>query len=447
MESYDFVVIGAGSGGLAAARRAAGHGAHVLVVEAGQLGGTCVNLGCVPKKVMFNAASVAETLSDAGDYGFDVQRGGFAWERVKRARDAYIARLHEIYERNLSVDGVTLRRGVAVLHPAGIQLEGQTIAARHTLIASGGRPKLPDIPGAELGITSNEFFELTELPKRVAIVGAGYIGVELAGIFLSLGSQVTLVLRGEQLLRGFDAMLRETLLEAMTEAGLDLVSRCTLQQVVKHSDGTLELRGIEGQTLAGFDCLLWAIGRQPNTSGLELEALGIELDSEGHVQVDDWQNTSVNNVYAVGDVTGRLQLTPVAIAAGRRLADRVFGKDPESKLDYDNIPSVVFSHPPIGTVGLTEGEARRAYGDSVKCYTTRFRDMYYSITQRKPVTAMKLVTAGASEKIVGIHVIGRSADELIQGFAVAVVMGATKADFDRTVAIHPTAAEELVTLR
>lgn len=431
---------------MAAARRAAAHGAKVVLVEAGRLGGTCVNVGCVPKKIMFNAASVGECLDEAGDYGFSLSRSGFDLARLKRSRDQVVSALNAIYQRNLDVDGVELVRGWARLHAEGVTVDDRLLSATHTLIATGGRPRVPRIPGAELGITSDHFFELETLPQRVAIVGGGYIGVELAGIFHALGSEVTLVLRGQQLLKEFDTTLRETLLDEMTKSGIGLVVQCDIAEVRRRPDG-IEFEGARGQRRGGFDCLLWAIGREPNTEGLGLAERGIEASPEGFIEVDAYQNTSQKGVYAVGDVTGQRQLTPVAIAAGRKLADRVFGGNPHSKLDYHDIPSVVFSHPPIGSVGLTEEQARTTFGETVKIYTSTFKNLYYSVTARKPVTVVKLVTVGATEKVVGIHVIGKSADELIQGFAVALVMGATKADLDRTVAIHPTAAEELVTLR
>lgn len=447
MPEFDLVVIGGGSGGMAAARRAAAHGAKVALVEAGRLGGTCVNVGCVPKKIMFNAASVAECIDEATDYGFDLTRSGFDLARLKRSRDEVVSMLNAIYQRNLDVDGVELVRGWGRLHAEGVAVGDRVLQAPHTLIATGGRPRVPRIPGAKLGITSDDFFELETLPERVAIVGGGYIGVEFAGIFQALGAQVSVVLRGQQLLKEFDATLRETLLDEMTKSGIEVVAHCEVAEVLRRPAGDLELRGTRGQVHAGFDCLIWAIGREPNTESLALSERGVEASPEGFIEVDAYQNTSTAGVYAVGDVTGKRQLTPVAIAAGRKLADRIFGGNPESKLCYDNIASVVFSHPPIGSVGLTEEEARASFGDTVKCYTSTFRNLYYSVTARKPVTVVKLVTVGATEKVVGIHVIGKSADELIQGFAVALVMGATKADLDRTVAIHPTAAEELVTLR
>jgi glutathione reductase (NADPH) len=448
METYDYLVLGGGSGGLASARRAAAHGARCAVIERGRLGGTCVNVGCVPKKVMFNAASIAEALHDAKGYGFDVSIDGFDWSRLKAGRDAYVARLNDIYRRNLDVAGVDLVRGWArFVDSHTVEVNGKQVRGRHVLVATGGRPTLPDLPGAEYGITSDGFFELEHLPKRVAIVGAGYIAVEIAGIFHALGAEVSLLLRKEVFLRRFDAMLRDTLMEEMSKAGVSILSCIHLDGVRKESDGSLSLTSRDGSRHSGYDVLLWAVGRDPNTSGIDIEKAGIALDDAGHIVVDEAQETNVERVYAVGDVTGKWQLTPVAIAAGRRLADRLFGGQPAAKLEYENIASVVFSHPPIGTVGLTEERAHQLYGMDVKCYTTTFRNMYHALTERTASTAMKVVCVGPREKIVGLHVIGLGADEMLQGFAVAVRMGATKADLDRTVAIHPTAAEEFVTLK
>ncbi|MCA9631861.1 MAG: glutathione-disulfide reductase [Myxococcales bacterium] len=454
MESFDYVVIGGGSGGLASARRAAKHGARVALVESGRLGGTCVNVGCVPKKVMWNVASVAEALHDARDYGFDLGAvPALDWARIKQKRDAYVERLNAIYARNLDNDGVRHLDGWGRLEgPSEVVVEStrgsERLSARHVLIATGGRPRLPGLPGEELGITSDGFFELESLPKHVAVVGAGYIAVELAGIFNALGSEVTLLIRREQLLGGFDSMLRDTLMEEMLKAGVNIETCIHLQSVNRNEQGKLELRGAGGEELGGFDRLIWAIGRDPNTRDIGLDRAGVEVRADGVIPVDDFQNTNVPGVYAVGDVIGKWELTPVAIAAGRRLADRLFAGQGDARLEYEEIPTVVFSHPPIGTVGMTEEQAHELYGMSgVRCYTTRFTNMYHAVTERKTVTAMKLVTIGAKEKVAGIHVIGMGADEMIQGFAVALRMGATKADLDRTVAIHPTASEELVTLR
>lgn len=449
MKSYDYIVVGGGSGGLASAKRAAAHGASVALIEAHKLGGTCVNVGCVPKKVMWNAASIAESIRHAHSYGFSGDPLSFDWLQLKQARDQYITRLNGIYQRGLDTSGVVVYRGWAHFvdeHTIAVQGESDDIKiqAKHILIATGGRPAVPSISGATCGITSDGFFTLEHQPQHVAVVGAGYIAVEMAGIFRSLGSHVTLILRHEQFLRRFDAMLRETLMEEMSREQVNLITCIELDHVEADDQGLLTLVG-NAQRLTGFDCLLWAIGRKPNSDKIGLERIGVAVDPEGFVVVDEWENTNVPHIHAIGDVTGRVQLTPVAIAAGRKLADRLFGGQPSARLDYQNVPSVVFSHPPIGTVGLTEEEARKQYGmDDVHIYTSRFTNMYYAITEHKVQTAMKVVTVGEQRKIVGIHVIGMGADEMIQGFAVALQMGATLADFKRTIAIHPTAAEELV---
>lgn len=453
MTDFDYIVIGGGSGGMASARRAARYGAKVALVEGRRLGGTCVNVGCVPKKVFFNAAGIAEAVRDAADYGFRVEPGRFDWAGFKQRRDAYLVRLNEIYAQNLQRDGVEtfLGRGrlerINAQQSFTIEVDGKRIHAPHVLLATGGYPRIPEIPGAQLGITSDGFFELKEQPKRVAVVGAGYIGVELAGVFRGLGSAVSLVSRYDDVLPHFDELLSQELKQHLVEDGVELLVHAQPERLTRAENGKLKLTLGDGREVAQLDRVIWAIGRVPATRGLGLETWGVEVDEGGHVLVDKYQNTNVTGVYAVGDVTLQRALTPVAIAAGRRLADRLFGGQPGAHLDVADIPSVVFSHPPIGTVGLTEGEARYQYGQGLKVYQTRFTNMYHAVTDRKPKTAMKLLAAGPEERVVGIHVIGRGADEMIQGFAVALRMGATKADFDRTIAIHPTAAEELVTLR
>ena len=447
-ESWDLVVLGGGSGGIAAAVRAASYGARAAVVESGRLGGTCVNVGCVPKKVMWNAAELAHRIIDARDYGFDVSLQGFDWGRLKRERDAYVARLNGIYEARLERESIGLVRGHGVLTgPRQVTVDGRALDAAHVLIATGGRPRLPDIPGVELGITSDGFFELDALPRRVAVVGAGYIAVELAGILASLGTEVSLVLRKDEPLRTFDATLRALVVEYLEQDGVRTVPRAAPERLERGADGSLTLHCHAGTVLDGLDHVIWAIGRDPNTGGLGLDAAGLEPGPRGEIPVDRYQNTAVENLYAVGDVTGRAELTPVAIAAGRRLADRVFGGQADRHLDYDNIPTVMFTHPPLGTVGLTEDDARARFGDDVKVYVARFNPMYHAFTSHKRACAVKLVTVGEDERIVGCHAVGDGADEMMQGFAVAVRMGARKRDFDDTVAIHPTTAEELVTLR
>jgi glutathione reductase (NADPH) len=443
----DLLVIGGGSGGIACARRAAEYGARVVLVESGRLGGTCVNVGCVPKKVMFNAATLAHGLHEAVEYGFDVAAGGLDWPALKRKRDAYVARLNGIYEGNLAKSKVDVRRSHArFVAPRAVEVDGTRIEGARVVIATGGRPLHPDIPGAELGIDSDGFFALPAQPGRVLIVGSGYIAVELAGVFAALGSDTTLLFRHDRVLRSFDDLLATTLLQEMAADGITLVDRAVPAAVARTSAG-LVLSTADGRDIGPVDAIVWATGRAPHVAGLGLEHTGVAQDAAGHIVTDLYQRTHVDGVFAIGDVTGREQLTPVAIAAGRRLADREFGGQQDRHLDYRLIPTVIFSHPPIGTVGLTEAQARAQYGDDVKVYTSGFVPMYYAPLTRKRRAAMKLVTVGAEERVVGLHVIGQGADEMLQGFAVAVRMGATKRDFDDTVAIHPTAAEEFVTMR
>ena len=446
---YDLIAIGAGSGGLSIAERAARHGARCAIIEPARLGGTCVNLGCVPKKVMWFGANIAHALHDAADYGFRVEPGPLDWSVLKAKRDAYVQGINDWYLTFLADSSIDRIAGAArFVGPHTIDVGGNRYTADHIVIATGTRPFVPNVPGAELGITSEGFFDLDRCPGRVAIVGGGYIAVELAGVFNATGCEVTLLLRThEDFLPGFDCMLRDTLMESIVSDGISIHANTSLASVARGSDGKLALATTTGESIAGYDTLVWAAGRLPNTAPLDLPAAGVALDARGYVAVDDFQNTNVPGVYAIGDVTGRVPLTPVAVAAGRRLGDRLFGGEPDRRLSYENIASVIFSHPPMGTVGLTEEAARAKHGDAVKIYQTRFTPMYHAFTQRKPRTAMKLVTVGPQERIVGLHVIGLGADEMMQGFAVAVRMGVTKRDFDETVAIHPTSAEELVTMR
>ncbi len=444
----DLVVIGGGSGGIATAIRAARHGARVALIEAARLGGTCVNRGCVPKKVMWHAAGIAEALHDAPDYGFDAALSAVDWAQLTGSRDRFIERLNGIYRDNLVDAGVTLiEERARFVTPHRVTTGERMLEADHIVIATGGRPNVPAMPGAEFGITSDGFFELERQPRHVAIVGSGYIACELAGIFRSLGSEVTVLLRGPHLLGNFDTMLREALREAMTASGIAIVTDTLIRSVVRGADGRLSLDCNDGLRVGGFDTLVWAIGRSANTASLDLAAAGLEADASGHLRTDAWQNTRVPGIYAVGDVTGRAALTPVAIAAGRRLADRLFGNRPDSRLDYEHIPTVLFSHPPIATIGLTEDEARARYGDAVQVWQSRFTPLYHALTTRKSRSAVKLITIGPEQKIVGCHIFGQGADEMLQGFAVAIRMGATKKEFDDTVAIHPSGAEELIGLR
>ncbi len=446
-EHYDLLVIGGGSGGLAHAQRAAEYGAQAAVVEHGPLGGTCVNVGCVPKKVMWYAAHHAHGFHHAADYGFDVEVRDHDWAGLKQRRDAYVERLNGIYERNLDKRGVTYLAGHARFVDAHtVDIEGRRVSADRIVIATGGRPMVPDIPGAELGITSDDFFELEARPQRVLVAGSGYIAVELAGVFNALGSDVQLVVRKDSILRSFDTMLAERLMDCMDRENIDVVTRVIPKSVEKTDQG-LVMHALDGRSFGPVDCVLWAIGRSPNTGSLDADKAGVEMDAFGFIPTDDLQQTNVEHIFAIGDVTGRAALTPVAIAAGRRLADRLYGGMDGRHLEYDLIPTVIFSHPTIGTVGLTEAQARAKYGDGIRIYVSDFIGMYYALGTNKKRSVMKLITAGEDERVVGCHVIGEGADEMMQGFAVAMRMGATKKDFDDTVAIHPTSAEELVTMR
>ncbi len=445
---YDLIAIGGGSGGLSAAERAASYGARCAVIETGRLGGVCVNVGCVPKKIMWYAAHLAHALDDAPSYGFKLDYFDFDWQKLKVARNAFIRQLNEHYLSYLCGAGVELIRGFARWVDARtLEVNSEYYSADHIVIATGSRPQIPELPGAEFGVTSDDFFELNNCPPRVAIVGSGYIAVELAGMFHTLGAEVTLLVRKDQVLRSFDAMLREQLMARLREDGITVLTQTQVRAVARRVSGSLSLHCDGQANVLNVDTLLWAIGRDPNTDALNLPAAGVVMNPNGSIPTDPFQNTNIPGIYAIGDVTEHFHLTPVAIAAGRRLADRLFGGQTDRRLLYENIPTVVFSHPPIGAVGLTEEEARRTYGGAVKIYQTQFRPLYHAFTTRPIQTAMKLVCVGPEEKIIGCHLIGDGADEMLQGFAVAIRMGATKRDFDDTVAIHPTSAEELVTMR
>ncbi len=445
---YDYLAIGGGSGGIASANRAAMYGKKCAIVEAKALGGTCVNVGCVPKKVMWFAGQIADAFKLAPDYGFDATVNSLDWKKLIENREAYIGRIHQSYDRVLGNNNVDVINGYAKLVDKNTVAVGdKTYTAEHILIATGGEPMIPNIPGKEHILDSDGFFALESQPKRVVVVGAGYIAVEIAGVFNALGSDTHLVVRKEHPLREFDEIVSSTLSEQLQEDGIQLHNRTQITEIEKNADGSFKLT-TDGQDLPEVDAVIYAIGRSPLTQNLGLENANIELDKRGYIVTDEYQNTSVNGVYAVGDNTGRAQLTPVAVAAGRRLSERLFNNKPNEKLDYTDIPTVVFSHPAIGTIGLTENQAKEEFGeDNVKVYTSSFTAMYTAITEHRQPTKMKLVCAGDNEKVVGIHIIGLGADEMLQGFAVAVKMGATKADFDNTVAIHPTSSEELVTMR
>lgn len=448
-QEFDLISIGGGSGGIASAIRAASYGAKCAVIEQKDLGGTCVNVGCVPKKVMWFASQVAEMLEVAGDYGFNAPLIDFDWKMLVENRQAYISRINQWYQGYLEKNNVTLVEGTAkFIDNHTVEVNGETLTAKHIVIAVGGVPSIPSIPGAELGIDSDGFFALTEQPKKVAVIGAGYIAVELAGVLHQLGSDTTLMVRKESPLRNFDPILSKTLVDYMEKQGLNLLTGHAPKELSQQADKTITVKFENGQEQSGFDCVIWAIGRKPNIKPLNLQSTDIQVNEHGFIPSDKYENTNIPGVYALGDVCGKTALTPVAVAAGRRLANRLFTDDTHCHLNYDNIPTVVFSHPPIGTVGLTETEAVEQYGkNNIKVYQSNFTPMFTSITKHPQPTAMKLITLGKEETIIGCHIIGLGADEMLQGFAVAIKMGATKQDFDNTVAIHPTSAEELVTMR
>jgi len=388
-------------------------------------------------------------MHDAEDYGLGVQgEVGMEWGKLVEKRDAYVERLNGIYQRNLDNSKVEVIKGWGkFVGENKIVVDGTIYSADHILVAVGGKPALPDIPGAEHGITSDGFFELKDRPRRVVVVGAGYIAVEMAQIFAGLGSTTTLAIRGQTVLRSFDTLISEAVTEEVTHSGVDIKKGVNVKSVEKSNDGIVVTLD-NGEVLPPADCLLWAIGRAPNTEGLGCEEINLSLGKHGHIVVDEFQNTNLGGVYALGDVCGKAELTPVAIAAGRKLAHRLFDNQPGLKLDYNNIPSVVFSHPPIGSIGLTEKEAVQQFGEeNLTIYETKFSPMYHAMTTRKQNTVMKLVCKGKEETVVGLHMMGRGCDEMLQGFGVAVKMGATKADFDSCVAIHPTSSEEFVTMR
>jgi len=444
---FDLITIGGGSGGLAVAEKAAQFGKKVAVIEANKMGGTCVNNGCVPKKVMWYAANLAHAVDDAPGFGIPVNRGTTNWRQLIEGRDNYIANINQYWDGYVVESGITHIKGYARFASSNsVEVDGVVYSADHIVIATGGEPIVPAIPGAELGITSDGFFRLKEQPERVAVIGGGYIGVELSGVLQALGARVTLIARGDRMLDQFDPMVSDVLANEMQDQGIHLVNNFQLTTLSNSAEGII-INSKEGNTLGAYDCVIWAVGRRPNTQSLSLQTAGVDTLENGVIPVDEYENTNVPGIYAIGDITGKIPLTPVAIAAGRKLAERLFNGKTESKVDYDNVPSVVFSHPPIGSVGLTETQAREQFGNAVTVYKSEFTPMRYALATHGTKTAMKLVCAGANEKVVGIHIIGDNADEMLQGFAVAVKMGATKADFDNTIAIHPSSAEELVTMK
>ena len=449
VKEYDYIVIGGGSGGIASANRAAMHGAKVILFEGKEVGGTCVNVGCVPKKVMWYGAQVAETLHRyAGEYGFDATINKLDFATLKANRQAYIDRIHGSYERGFDSNGVErVYEYARFVEPHTVEVAGERYTAPHILIATGGHALYPNIPGSEYGITSDGFFELDEVPKRTAVIGAGYIAVEVAGVLNALGSDTHLFVRKDRPLRTFDKDIVDVLVDEMAKSGPTLHTHANATEVVKNADDSLTISFDNGETIT-VDCLIWAIGRAANTSGFGLEKTGVKLTEKGTIYSDEFENTSVPGIYALGDVTGKLDLTPVAVKAGRQLSERLFNNKADAKLDYTDVATVVFSHPVIGSVGLTEEKAIAKYGaENIKVYKSSFTPMYTALGDNRQPSTMKLVTLGEDEKIIGLHGIGYGVDEMIQGFSVAIKMGATKADFDNTVAIHPTGSEEFVTMR
>jgi len=443
-DTFDLIVLGGGSGGLATAFRAARHGARVALLEPSALGGTCVNVGCVPKKALWYAGQLAQEQRLALDYGFASTPGPLDWEHFRQLRQGYIDGIRERYAKRLAEVGIQVyaETGRFVSADTIATSGGGELRATQIVIATGGRPRRLDVPGFDLGLVSDDIFALRALPKRIAVIGGGYIAVEFAGLFNALGADVTLHVR-HRMLGDFDEELVDALDRHMCEAGIRIARQVNVSGLRREGDGIVIDDAVHGPS-GPYDAVLWAIGRVPNSDRLDLDAAGVSVDDDGHVMTDAWQNTNVDPICAVGDVTERPELTPVAVAAGRRLADRLFGGQPDSRLDYDNIPSVVFAEPPLAKVGLTEAQARQCHGDSVRVYRANFTPLQWAVGGRRYPSLMKIVCEGDDERVVGIHVLGSGADEMLQGFAVAMKMGLRKRDLDATVAIHPSSAEELV---
>ena len=443
---FDLYVIGAGSGGVRAARFAAGFGAKVAVAESRYLGGTCVNVGCVPKKLLVYGAHFAEDFEQASGFGWSLGEANFDWATLIANKDREINRLNGIYRNLLVNSGVTLHEAHAkIVGPHEVEVNGERYTAKNILIATGGWPQIPEIPGREHAIGSNEAFFLKELPKRVLVVGGGYIAVEFAGIFHGLGANTTLLYRGDLFLRGFDGSVRKHLQEELTKRGLDLQFNADIARIDKQADGSLKATLKDGRVLEA-DCIFYATGRRPMLDNLGLENTDVQLTDKGFIKVDEQYQTSEPSILALGDVIGRVQLTPVALAEGMAVARRLFKPEQYRPVDYKMIPTAVFSLPNIGTVGLTEEDAREA-GHDVVIFESRFRPMKLTLTECQEKTLMKLVVDGKTDKVLGCHMVGPDAGEIVQGLAIALKAGATKRDFDDTIGVHPTAAEEFVTMR
>ena len=447
---YDVIVLGGGSGGLAAAFRAAGYGARVALLEPAQLGGTCVNVGCVPKKAMWLAADLTEKIALASTLGFQLDpHPPLSWDILVAQRQRYIANIHASYRQRLQTQGVVVlaKRGRLCDAHTVIDSDGVTISARHIVLATGSRALRPSLEGAGLGGVSDDFFRLRAAPEQVAIIGGGYIAVELAGLLQALGSRVQLLVRGHRLLDRFDGELAAQLAERLRHQGIDLNFGCHVQRLEADRTGRIRLSVADSATQTTVDQVFFAVGRRANTEDLGLEQVGVRLGDNGQVLVDEWQASSVPHIHAIGDVVGKLDLTPVAIAAARKLMDRLFGARPAAKQNYENVPTVVFSHPPLAMVGLSEERARARYGDAVSVFRSHFRPMLGALAEDPQRSLFKVVCVGDEQRVVGIHLFGEGADEILQGFAVALKMGATLRHFEDTVAIHPTSAEEVVLIR
>lgn len=443
---FDLFVIGAGSGGVRAARFAAGFGARVAVAESRYLGGTCVNVGCVPKKLLVYGAHYPEDFEQATGYGWTLGETRFDWPTLIANKDHEIQRLNGIYRNLLVNNGVSLLEGHArLLGPHEVEVNGQRYSAANILIATGGWPQVPDIPGKELAITSNEVFHLKQLPKRVLVVGGGYIAVEFASIFHGMGAQTSLLYRRDLFLRGFDGAVRRHLKEELEKKGLDLQFNSDIERIEEQSDGSLLAHLKDGRQLA-TDCVFYATGRRPMLDNLGLESTAVTLDEKGFITVDEHYRTQEPSIFALGDVIGRVQLTPVALAEGMAVARQLFRPQEYRAVDYRNIPTAVFSLPNIATVGLSEEQAREG-GYQVKVFESRFRPMKLTLTEQQERTLMKLVVDAQSDRVLGCHMVGPESGEIVQGLAVAIKAGATKQVFDETLGIHPTAAEEFVTMR
>ncbi|KAK2146336.1 hypothetical protein LSH36_615g00014 [Paralvinella palmiformis] len=447
-KDFDYLVIGGGSGGLASAKKAAQLGAKVGIVELKKLGGTCVNVGCMPKKVLFYGGLHASMIKDHKDYGFDVTFNGFDWGALKKSREAFIRTKHVMFEKSLKADNITSIFGHGKFTEDGaVEVNGKKYTAEHTLISTGAKPIILDVPGKELGITNEGFFRLETLPKKAVVVGAGYIAVELAGILRTFGTDVSMLIQpNDGVLVTFDSMIEDAVTQNLKDSGINIKNDTVVQSIAKGSDGKLNIKTSTG-VIDGADCLIWAVGRAPNAD-IALDKVGIETTDFGNIIVDEYQNTSAHKIYAIGDVCGKALLTPVAIQTGRKLARRLFNDETKLKMEFKWIPTVIFSHPPVGSIGMSQKEAEQKYGaDKIKVYKTTFVPVYYGLTQRKIQEHMKLVCLLPEQRIIGLHIVGLDADEMLQGYAAALKIGATKKDFEETIAIHPTSSEEVVTIK